>query len=155
MKRPIKKEAVVGSGIMGSGIACHFANIGCEVVLLDIVPRELTEADQKKGLTTDSKHFRNKIVNEALDFALKSNPSPIYRKSFATRIVTGNFDDNTYLRNFEITNDIYSLDGLGNHPVRHIPWPNQTVKIRECPLASHPVDGRSGCHSAAYQQLPG
>ena len=94
MNRHIRKVAVLGSGVMGSRIACHFANIGCEVVLLDIVPRELTEADQKKGLTTDSKLFRNKIVNEALDFALKSNPSPIYRKSFATRIVTGNFDDN-------------------------------------------------------------
>lgn len=97
MNRHIRKVAVLGSGVMGSRIACHFANIGCEVVLLDIVPRELTEADQKKGLTTDSKHFRNKIVNEALDFALKSNPSPIYRKSFATRIVTGNFDDNINL----------------------------------------------------------
>lgn len=94
MNRHIRKVAVLGSGVMGSRIASHFANIGCEVVLLDIVPRELTEADQKKGLTTDSKLFRNKIVNEALDFALKSNPSPIYRKSFATRIVTGNFDDN-------------------------------------------------------------
>jgi len=97
MNRHIRKVAVLGSGVMGSRIACHFANIGCEVVLLDIVPRELTEADQKQGLTADSKRFRNKIVNEALDFALKSNPSPIYRKSFATRIVTGNFDDNINL----------------------------------------------------------
>lgn len=48
MKRTIKKVAVIGSGIMGSGIACHFANIGVEVLLLDIVPRELTEAEAKK-----------------------------------------------------------------------------------------------------------
>jgi 3-hydroxyacyl-CoA dehydrogenase len=54
MKRTIKKVAVIGSGIMGSGIACHFANIGVEVLLLDIVPRELTEAETKKGLTLES-----------------------------------------------------------------------------------------------------
>lgn len=93
MNRHIKKVAVLGSGVMGSRIACHFANIGCEVLLLDIVPRELKPEDEKKGLTTDSKAFRNKIVNDSLQFALKSNPSPIYRKSFANRIETGNFDD--------------------------------------------------------------
>ena len=83
MNRIIKKVAVLGSGVMGSRIACHFANIGIEVILLDIVPKDAT-ADKKS---------RNKIVNDALDFALKSNPSPIYRKSFAKRITTGNFDD--------------------------------------------------------------
>lgn len=93
MNRHIRKVAIVGSGVMGSRIACHFANIGCEVVLLDIVPRDLSELEKKKGVTEDSPVFRNRIVNEALQFALKSNPSPIYRKSFATRIVTGNLDD--------------------------------------------------------------
>lgn len=97
MNRHIRKVAILGSGVMGSRIACHFANIGCEVVLLDIVPRELNEAEQKKGVSTDSKAHRNRIVNDALQFALKSNPSPIYRKSFATRIQTGNFEDNMAL----------------------------------------------------------
>jgi 3-hydroxyacyl-CoA dehydrogenase len=83
MNRIIKKVAVLGSGVMGSRIACHFANIGVEVLLLDIVPKDAT-ADKKS---------RNKIVNDALDFALKSNPSPIYRKSYAKRITTGNFED--------------------------------------------------------------
>ncbi|MEK6616822.1 MAG: 3-hydroxyacyl-CoA dehydrogenase/enoyl-CoA hydratase family protein [Bacteroidota bacterium] len=82
-KRIIKKVAILGSGVMGSRIACHFANIGVEVLLLDIVP---------KDATTDKKS-RNKIVNDALAFALKSNPSPIYKKSFANRITTGNFED--------------------------------------------------------------
>ena len=50
MKRHIRKVAVLGSGVMGSRIACHFANIGCEVVLLDISPRELNEVELKKGL---------------------------------------------------------------------------------------------------------
>ena len=93
MNRHIRKVAIVGSGVMGSRIACHFANIGCEVVLLDIVPRELNDLEKKKGISEDSPKFRNRIVNDALSFALKSNPSPIYRKSFATRIVTGNLDD--------------------------------------------------------------
>lgn len=93
MKRTIKKVAVVGSGIMGSGIACHFANIGVEVLLLDIVPRELNEAEQKKGLTLESKVVRNRIVNDSLANALKSKPSPIYHPKFADRITTGNLTD--------------------------------------------------------------
>jgi 3-hydroxyacyl-CoA dehydrogenase len=93
MNRHIKRVAVLGSGVMGSRIACHFANIGCEVVLLDIVPNEVTPDEAKKGLTLESKSVRNRIVDGALQFALKSNPSPIYRKSFATRIQTGNFED--------------------------------------------------------------
>jgi len=97
MNRHIRKVAVLGSGVMGSRIACHFANIGCLVVLLDIVPREPTPEEQSKGLTMEHPAFRNRIVNGSLDFALKSNPSPIYRKSFATRIKTGNFDDDMAL----------------------------------------------------------
>lgn len=93
MKRLIKKVAVIGSGIMGSGIACHFANIGVEVLLLDIVPRELTEAEQKKGLTLENKAVRNRVVNEHLANALKSKPSPIYNIKFADRITTGNTTD--------------------------------------------------------------
>jgi 3-hydroxyacyl-CoA dehydrogenase len=93
MKRNIHKIAVLGSGVMGSRIACHFANIGCEVLLLDIVPKEPNDAEKAKGLTLESKAVRNRIVNDALQFALKSNPSPIYHKSFAARITTGNFDD--------------------------------------------------------------
>ncbi len=93
MKRIIKKVAVIGSGIMGSGIACHFANIGVEVLLLDIIPRELTETEIKKGLTLDDKIVRNRIVNEHLTNALKSKPSPIYHSKFASRIKTGNTTD--------------------------------------------------------------
>ncbi len=93
MKRTIKKVAVIGSGIMGSGIACHFANIGVEVLLLDIIPKELTEAEIQKGLTLDSKAVRNRIVNEHLANSLKSKPSPIYSQKFASRITTGNTTD--------------------------------------------------------------
>ena len=65
-RRRINNVAVIGSGIMGSAIACHFANIGVEVLLLDIVPRELTDIEKKKGLTLNDKAVRNRIVNEAL-----------------------------------------------------------------------------------------
>ncbi len=93
MKRRIKKVAVIGSGIMGSGIACHFANIGVEVLLLDIIPKEPNEAELKKGLTIEDKAVRNRIVNSNLQTALKSNPSPIYHQKFASRITTGNTTD--------------------------------------------------------------
>lgn len=94
MKRHLRKVAVLGSGIMGSRIACHFANSGFPVVLLDIVPKELSPEEQTKGLTTESPQFRNRIVNDSLKTAITSNPSPLYRKSFANRITTGNFSDN-------------------------------------------------------------
>ncbi len=92
-KRIIKKVAVIGSGIMGSGIACHFANIGVEVLLLDIVPRELSEIEKAKGLTLEDKAVRNRLVNDALKASLKSKPSPIYHQKFASRITTGNLED--------------------------------------------------------------
>lgn len=93
MKRLIKQVAVIGSGIMGSGIACHFANIGVEVLLLDIIPKEPNDAELKKGMTIESKAVRNRIVNENLATALKSSPSPIYHQKFASRITTGNTTD--------------------------------------------------------------
>jgi len=93
MNRKIKKVAVLGSGIMGSGIACHLANVGCEVLLLDVVPRELTDKEKAKGLTLENKAVRNRLVNGHLQNSLKSKPSPIYKKEFAQRITTGNFDD--------------------------------------------------------------
>jgi 3-hydroxyacyl-CoA dehydrogenase len=93
MTRRIKKVAIVGSGIMGSGIACHFANIGVEVLLLDIVPRELNDKEKAKGLTLEDKVVRNRLVNDALTTSLKSKPSPIYHQKFANRITTGNLED--------------------------------------------------------------
>ncbi|MCK9211793.1 MAG: 3-hydroxyacyl-CoA dehydrogenase/enoyl-CoA hydratase family protein [Ignavibacteriaceae bacterium] len=94
MKRTINKVAMLGSGVMGSRIAVHFANIGCKVYLLDIVPRELTEAEIKKGLTLKDKSVRNRITDENLLSVLKASPSPIYSSSDASKITTGNFEDN-------------------------------------------------------------
>ena len=94
--RKINKIGVLGSGVMGSRIACHFANIGVKVILLDIVPKEVSEKEEAKGLTLESKPVRNRIVNEALTFAIKSNPSPLYKKTEAKKIEIGNFEDDLH-----------------------------------------------------------
>ncbi len=93
MNRSIKKAAVLGSGVMGSRIACHLANVGIEVLLLDIAPRELNEKEKAAGLSLDNPRVKNRIVNDALAFAVKSNPAPLYHTSFVNRITTGNFTD--------------------------------------------------------------
>ncbi len=93
-KRNINKVAVLGSGVMGSRIACLFAGIGVRVLLLDIPPKELTEAEKKKGFAIDSPVVKNRIVNEALAAAVKSSPSPLYSKDDLKNITTGNFEDN-------------------------------------------------------------
>ncbi len=95
--RKIKSVAVLGSGIMGSRIACHFANIGMQVLLLDIVPNEILPEEQAKGLTMESKAFRNRIVNAAFQATLKANPASLYHKSYASRITLGNFTDDMHL----------------------------------------------------------
>ncbi len=87
MTKRIKKVAVLGSGLMGSGIACHLAGVGLEVLMLDIVPFDLKEEEKTKPAA------RNRIVNAALDTAIKSKPAPLFDKAFASRITTGNFDD--------------------------------------------------------------
>lgn len=94
MNRTIKKVAVLGSGIMGSRIACHFANIGCEVLLLDIVPKEPNPQEQAKRLSLSSPLVRNRIVNEAFQNTLKANPAALFSSAFAGRVKLGNFDDN-------------------------------------------------------------
>lgn len=86
MRKTIKKVAVLGSGVMGSRIACHFAGVGVQVLLLDMVPAEA--ADSKNAAA------RNKLVNDALTAAIKSNPSPVYHADVVKLIRTGNFDDN-------------------------------------------------------------
>ncbi len=87
MSRSIHKVAVLGSGVMGSGIAAHFANIGLDVLMLDIVPFDLKEEEKNNPAA------RNRIVNSSLKNALKSKPAAFYDKAFASRIETGNFDD--------------------------------------------------------------
>ncbi len=87
MKYRLQKAAVLGSGVMGTGIACHLANIGMDVLMLDIVPFDL------KGEEKNNPAARNRIVNSSLLQAIKSKPASLYKKEFASRIRTGNFDD--------------------------------------------------------------
>ncbi|HLT74599.1 MAG TPA: 3-hydroxyacyl-CoA dehydrogenase/enoyl-CoA hydratase family protein [Ohtaekwangia sp.] len=102
MNRTIRKVAVLGSGVMGSAIACHFANIGCEVLLLDIAPQEVTDAEKAKGLSLEHKTVRNRIVQTSFDRAIKSNPGPLFSKKFIPRISLGNFtDDMSRIRDYD------------------------------------------------------
>jgi 3-hydroxyacyl-CoA dehydrogenase len=89
----IQKVAIIGSGIMGSRIACHMANVGLDVLLLDICPRELSPAEEKAGLDLDHPKVKNRIVNDALKATLKSKPASLYKKEFINRIQTGNLTD--------------------------------------------------------------
>jgi 3-hydroxyacyl-CoA dehydrogenase len=125
MNRTIRKVAVLGSGIMGSRIACHFANIGLDVLLLDIVPRQLNEEEKQKGLTLDSPAVKNRIVKSSFDTAVKSNPAPLFSKNFVSRVKLGNFADDmprikdcdwtieVVVENLDIKKKIY--DEVENH----------------------------------------
>ncbi|MEN8825914.1 MAG: 3-hydroxyacyl-CoA dehydrogenase/enoyl-CoA hydratase family protein [Wenyingzhuangia sp.] len=89
MKKHINKIAVIGAGIMGSRIACHFANIGVQVLLLDISPKELTPSEKSEGKKLNHTSIRNRIVNNNLQKAIKTKPTPLYKSNFSSRITTG------------------------------------------------------------------
>ncbi|PCN44275.1 3-hydroxyacyl-CoA dehydrogenase [Brevibacillus laterosporus] len=93
MERKINKAAVLGSGVMGAGIAAHLANVGIPTYLLDIVPRELTEEESKKGLTLDHPAVRNRIAQAGRDRLLKEKPAPLYDKDSISLITVGNLED--------------------------------------------------------------
>ena len=92
-KKTLKSIAVIGSGIMGSRIACHMANIGLDVLLLDIAPFSLNAVEEKAGLALDHPKVKNRIVNDALKATLKSKPASLYKKDFINRVSTGNLTD--------------------------------------------------------------
>ena len=93
MKQSIKKAAVIGSGVMGSGIAAHLANVGIPTILLDIVPNKLTSEEEQKGLTLSDKVIRNKFTNTAVQKLLKQKPAPLTSKSNLAQIEAGNLED--------------------------------------------------------------
>ncbi|MCL6580279.1 MAG: 3-hydroxyacyl-CoA dehydrogenase family protein, partial [Firmicutes bacterium] len=94
MPREIRKVAVLGAGVMGAGIAAHLANVGIPCYLLDIVPRELSEDEKKRGLTLESPEVRNRLARQGLDSALKSRPASFFLPENAELITIGNFEDN-------------------------------------------------------------
>ncbi|MEK8129188.1 3-hydroxyacyl-CoA dehydrogenase NAD-binding domain-containing protein [Paenibacillus filicis] len=89
----IRKAAVIGSGVMGSGIAAHLANAGIPCLLLDIVPGELTAQEAAKGLTPEHPSVRNRLADQAVERLKKTKPSPLYDEAFAGRITPGNLED--------------------------------------------------------------
>lgn len=93
MVKQVKKAVVIGSGVMGSGIAAHLANTGIPVLLLDIVPKELTEEEKKKGLTLNDRVVRNRIVETNRQKLLKQKPAPLTAKENLALIETGNIED--------------------------------------------------------------
>jgi 3-hydroxyacyl-CoA dehydrogenase len=94
MERKIQKVAILGSGVMGSGIACHLANAGISSYLLDIVPNALTDAEKAKGLSLDSPAVRNRIVNRNFQSnVVKMKPPGLMSQALATRITVGNMED--------------------------------------------------------------
>ena len=93
MVKRIQKAAVLGSGVMGSGIAAHLANVGIPTLLLDIVPRELTKEEEARGLTLGHKEVRNRFVNQALQRLLKQKPAPLMSKENLALIEVGNLED--------------------------------------------------------------
>ncbi len=94
MEKKIKKAGVIGAGVMGATIAAQLANVGIETFLLDIVPPELTDDDKKKGLTKESKAFRDKFGQNGLNIALKSKPASFYIPENAKLMTIGNLEDN-------------------------------------------------------------
>ena len=122
MKRIIKKVAVLGSGVMGSRIACHFAGIGVQVLLLDRAPTELTDAEKARNLALDHPSVKNRIVNEALGAAVKSNPSPVYTQDVIKRITTGNFNDHL--------KDLGGYDWIIEVVVERLDIKNEIFKIK-------------------------
>ena len=93
MNKSIRKAAVIGSGIMGSGIAAHLANVGISCLLLDMVPKDLTEEEVKKGYTLEHPAVRNRLATGAIAKLQKSTPSPLYDDAFSKRITPGNLSD--------------------------------------------------------------
>jgi len=94
MVQEIKKVAVLGAGVMGSGIAAHMANVGIPCYLLDIVPAELDDKEKKKGLTKESPAFRNRFSILGKQAALGARPAAFYSTKDADLVTVGNFDDN-------------------------------------------------------------
>ena len=94
MEKKIKKASVIGAGVMGATIAAQLANVGIETSLLDIIPPELTDDEKKKGLTKESKAFRDKFGQNGLNIALKSKPASFYIPENAKLITIGNLEDN-------------------------------------------------------------
>lgn len=93
MGRQIKKAAVLGAGVMGAAIAAHLANVGVPTLLLDIVPRDLTEEEKARKLTLENPAVRNRFAAKGKEGAVKARPAALYVKDDAELLTVGNFED--------------------------------------------------------------
>ena len=93
MRKPTRKVAVLGSGVMGSAIAAHFANAGIPSIVLDIVPREVLPEEERAGLSLNDPRVRNRLSERAVKALLKTKPSPLFVPSRISLIETGNLED--------------------------------------------------------------
>ena len=93
MSREIRKVAVLGSGVMGSAIAAHLANAGIPSIMLDIVPRELTADEEKRGLTLEHPAVRNRIARTGLERIAKLKPASFMSKAARDLVEVGNLED--------------------------------------------------------------
>ncbi len=91
--RSIRKVAVLGAGVMGAQIAAHLANAGIHSYLFDIVPKDLTDDEKKKGLTLADREVRNRYALAGLKRVLELKPAPFFTKDLADYITVGNFED--------------------------------------------------------------
>ncbi|MGG1660622.1 3-hydroxyacyl-CoA dehydrogenase NAD-binding domain-containing protein [Brevibacillus sp. NRS-1366] len=143
MERKIRKAAVLGSGVMGAGIAAHLANVGIPTVLLDIVPRELTEDESKKGLALTDSVVRNRIAQMGKDRLLKDKPAPLYDKKNIDLITVGNFEDHLALlsdvdwiievvvENLEVKKNVFAMVEAHRKPGSIISSNTSGVSINE------------------------
>ncbi len=90
----IQKAAVIGAGTMGAQIAAHLANVGIPVLLMDIVPGELTPEEQQRGLTLQAPAVRNRITRGLFDRMRKLSPAPFFVPEAASLVRIGNVEDN-------------------------------------------------------------
>src|SRR5690625_5210288 len=121
----IKKAVVLGSGSMGSGSVAHLANVGIETLMLDLVPRELTDEEKQKGLTLEDAAVRNRIAAQNKQALLNQNPSPLTTKKNLDLITVGNFEDDmekvaeadwiieVVVENLDIKKQVYSQVEIG------------------------------------------
>ncbi|PTQ54281.1 MAG: Enoyl-CoA hydratase [Hydrogenibacillus schlegelii] len=94
--RRITRAAVLGAGVMGAGIAAHLANVGLRVLLMDMVPKALTDEEQAQGLTFEDRAVRNRLAEAGKARLLQESPSPLYTPQALDLIETGNFEDDLH-----------------------------------------------------------
>ncbi len=156
MHKHIRKAAVLGSGVMGSGIAAHLANIGIPVLLLDIVPNDLTKEEEKKGLAMDSPEVRSRLSRQAVKKLLKQKPAPLTSAENTSYITPGNLEDDAaklneadwiievVVENLEVKKQIFALVDEHRKPGSIVSSNTSGISVQEM------AEGRSADFKAHF-----